>query len=135
MAQQVGDQYWSVALIAALATSASLVPLVKGVEVKHADLGPFRAAAERLNGRLAMLAFAYFCASEAGLVPGSGQWGEAVLASARVQGFLSAVRGAAQALDLKAAGAAAALALLLAATTSLATLAPFQLFGGDDDDQ
>merc|ERR1719261_555323 len=48
--QQVVDQYFGIALTIAAVTSGSLVPLVKGVEVKHADLGPFKSVAEKLNG-------------------------------------------------------------------------------------
>ena len=45
--------------IAALITTASLVPLAKDVSPKDAQVPVFSAAAERINGRAAMLAFAY----------------------------------------------------------------------------
>ena len=50
--------------IAALITTASLVPLAKDVSPKDAQVPVFSAAAERINGRAAMLAFAYLAWTE-----------------------------------------------------------------------
>jgi len=46
---------WALGLVAAVQL-ASLAPLAQGVEPRDAKAGPFRAQAELLNGRLAMLA-------------------------------------------------------------------------------
>jgi len=133
IAQQIADQYLGVALVFALVTSSSLVPLIKGVEIKHADLGPFRAAAERLNGRLAMLAFTYLAGQE---VLGSTDGGDTRLAIDVAKDSIAKVAGAVTSLDGKGALFAAGVAVLLGGTTALATLAPFQLLlsGGNDED-
>ena len=118
--------------VIALAT-LDIVPLIKGVEIKHADLGPFRAAAERLNGRLAMLAFAYLAGQE---VLGSTDGGDTRLAIDVAKDSIAKVAGAVTSLDGKGALFAAGVAVLLGGTTALATLAPFQLLlsGGNDED-
>ena len=67
LAQQcsgTGVHSWAEAVVEAVA-AASLPPLLRGVAVKHANLGPFTASAELLNGRLAMLALAGAGALEA----------------------------------------------------------------------
>ena len=67
LAQQcsaAGVHPWAEAVAAGVIV-ASLPPLLRGVAVKHANLGPFTATAELHNGRLAMLALAGAAALEA----------------------------------------------------------------------
>eukprot|EP00803_Ostreobium_quekettii_P005272 evm.model.scf_3647.2 EVM.evm.TU.scf_3647.2 scf_3647:5004-5492(-) len=56
LAQLIWDGALSVGLLSALITIATLVPVVQGVRYEGA--GPFSPAAEKTNGRLAMLGFA-----------------------------------------------------------------------------
>lgn len=124
LAQQTSHVYFSVALLTGLVTSGSLFPLAKGVEVSHANLGIFKAGAEKLNGRLAMLAFAYFCFRES---PLAGE--DKTLAIDVVQSAVAVAKDSIS-LDFKSVLSAAGLALLLGVTTALATAAPFNLIGG-----
>jgi len=123
-------EYLFVALLAGLVTSASVVPLTKGVEVSHANLGIFKAGAEKLNGRLAMLAFAYFSYRES---PLSGD--DRALAVDVVRSAFKAVKESISLLDFHSVLSAAGLALLLGVTTVLATAAPFNFMAGKQEDE
>ena len=116
---QVADQYVGVAAVFALVTMASLVPLARGVEVSHADLGPFKSGVEKLHGRLAMVAFAYLALGES--------FGDKTMAKDRVGGALVAARDQALSLDWKAFLFFGALAAMLGVVTAGATFGGFQL--------
>ena len=125
---QITDQIPGILAVVSVVTSASLVPLVKGVEISHADLGIFKSGAEKLNGRLAMLALAYLVAGEAGVVGGEKKQAAAAVADAA-----RGVRDYSASLDAKVLALGLGLALLLAAVTSVSAFLPFQVFFGSEE--
>ena len=60
--QQLSNPDWRLVILAAIVVYATLVPVFKGV--KDEDFFQFTVRAEKINGRLAMLAFAVVLAVE-----------------------------------------------------------------------
>eukprot|EP00213_Chloropicon_mariensis_P006922 CAMPEP_0197469878 /NCGR_PEP_ID=MMETSP1309-20131121/388_1 /TAXON_ID=464262 /ORGANISM="Genus nov. species nov., Strain RCC998" /LENGTH=582 /DNA_ID=CAMNT_0043006211 /DNA_START=53 /DNA_END=1801 /DNA_ORIENTATION=- len=129
--QQITDQYLSVAMIFGSVIFASLVPLVKEVEISHAELGPFKAFSEKLNGRLAMLGFSYFWFTESF---SSSKDDKTKLAIDTVGQTASTALDAIKHVDVKSAGILTAVLLSLLAVSAGATFSSFKLFGAEREE-